>query len=155
MRIPSFIGLAVALFSLGSQPNSGVLSKYKKVEAYEIRPGVLAMPKYGANGQVCEVGVVRQSYSPELIRIGESFSNQEIDQIVDDLAPSVERGKKAEGFLADMVVVTGVVMTETTVYENITVHRYGAVTTPPGETSGLKASRYVTIAVQWTNRNCR
>ena len=61
-------------------------AKYKPVEAYEIRQGILMMPRYSADGQVCEIGLEKLHYSPEMIRVDSSLSREEIDQIFDELA---------------------------------------------------------------------
>ena len=51
--------LVVAVMLLLPTTNSGreKFAKYKPVEAYEIQPGILMMPRYSADGQVCEIGI--------------------------------------------------------------------------------------------------
>ena len=51
------IGLACAiafLFFLVKPQNDKFL-KYKAIETYEIRPGILMMPRYSAGGHLCEI----------------------------------------------------------------------------------------------------
>jgi hypothetical protein len=50
--------VVVAMFLLPTvNPAHEKFAKYKAVEAYEIRPGILMMPRYSADGQVCEIGL--------------------------------------------------------------------------------------------------
>jgi hypothetical protein len=64
------LGLTVVLVlnaALTAQPQQ--FEKYRKVEAYEVRPGLLVMPRYASDDEVCEIGLERLLYSPELIRL--------------------------------------------------------------------------------------
>lgn len=45
---------------------------------------------------MCEIGIERRHYSPELIKLDPSLSREEIDKTVDELAPSAVRGQKSE-----------------------------------------------------------
>jgi len=85
---------SLALVLLGAKPQSDLFSKYKAVEAYELKPGILMMPRYTADGEVCEIGLEKRQYSPELIRTSSRLSHAEIEQYVDELVPSDARGPK-------------------------------------------------------------
>ena len=152
-RLP-YLACAAALFMIGAKPQTEMFAKYKPVEAYEIRPGVLAMPRYTEDGRVCEVGVEKRSYSPDLIRVGESFSQKEIDQIVDVLAPADERGPKQKGLLGGMMVLSGQTYSNATVYENITVLSYGGISSTSDHKSSLTSTGDVAFTIQWTKRKC-
>jgi hypothetical protein len=79
---------------MAANPQHGKFAKYKSIEAYEVRPGVFAMPRYTSNGQVCEIGIERRRYSPETIFLNSNLSRDAIDSILDEFAPASERGKK-------------------------------------------------------------
>ena len=44
---------SAAFLLLGAQSHRDMFSKYKPVEAYEVGPTVMALPRYSADGQVC------------------------------------------------------------------------------------------------------
>jgi hypothetical protein len=48
------------------------------------------LPRYASDGRVCEIGLEKKHYSPDLIRHGD-LSRKEIDLIAEELAPSGER----------------------------------------------------------------
>jgi len=153
-RLPYLACVATVLL-IGAKPQTEMFSKYKPVEAYELRPGILAMPKYAEDGQICEVGVEKRSYSPELIRINESFSQKEIDQIVDDLVPVDERGPRLNGLLGGMMIMSGNTSSNATVYENVTITSYGGISSKSNPHAGLTSNGDVAFTVQWTKRKCQ
>ena len=128
-------------------------SKYKTVEAYEIRPGILAMPSYAEDGQVCEIGLEKRQYSPEIIRLNPSLSREEINQIADELAPANERGPKSKDFARDLMAVSGGGMTTISTYENVTIQIHSAVS-PTSKKHGIIADD-IAATIKWTNRKCR
>jgi hypothetical protein len=150
------VGLACAFISLFvlMGPQNERFAKYKPVEAYEIRPGVLMMPSYSGDGQVCEVGIQKRNYSPEIIRLDSSLSREEIDQIFEELAPANERGPKPTDRLqADLFVRAGPSLTEHIDFENVSIDI-------SSETVSGAKNRKVTIdniaaVVKWKNRKCQ
>jgi hypothetical protein len=148
-RLLGFVCIATILL-LGAKPQNEMFSKYKSVEAYEIRPGVLAMPRYTEDGQVCEVGVAKSSYSPEMIRIGGSFTRKEIDEIADELAPPEERGPKTPFFGTINVVTTQDIGTfvEHDDYENVSI-------LVGGDGSAKCNIGDVVFTIRWTKRKCQ
>jgi hypothetical protein len=100
MDMSKLIGLALAAVLLlpSANPVREQFAKYKAVEAYEIRPGVLMMPRYSSDGQVCEIGLEKLHYSPEIIRLDSSLSREEVDQVLEELVPANERGRVAHLF---------------------------------------------------------
>jgi len=158
-RLLGFVCLATILL-LGAKPQNEMFAKYKSVEAYEIRPGILAMPRYTEDGQVCEIGVERRSYSPEMIRIEESFSQKEIDQIVDELAPPEERGPRSKDFPRDMTMLEGQTYTTMAVFEDVTIRTSGAIKSEPTRWRHFRRYRFTTtynvaFTIQWTKRKCQ
>lgn len=71
---------------------SDQLSKYKTVEAYEVWPGFLAMPKYSSDGRVCKVAIQRDHYSNGVLDDDLTMPREVVIQIFDELAPPTERG---------------------------------------------------------------
>lgn len=118
--------IAMLLLPAESQQRNNY-SKYKSVEAYEIRPGILMMPRYAADGQVCEIGLERRHYSHEIINLESSMDRKDIDEIVDELAPASERGPKLKSFGKNWTYVSGVSTTETSDYENVSILIYSKV----------------------------
>jgi hypothetical protein len=153
-EVSKLIGLACTfkLLFVAMRPQSDKFPSYKAVEAYEIRPGILMMPRYAADGQVCEIGLEKRHYSPELIRLDSTLSRKEIDEIVDELAPSNERGPKEAGLLGDLTSIDGVSLTTSSMYENISIEIYSKLL--PGKKLQI-AQEDVAATVKWKNRKCR
>src|SRR5271154_3302293 len=63
------LAFAAVLLLAAANPEHDKFAKYKSVEAYEIRPGILMMPRYSSDGQVCQIGLEKLHYSPETIRL--------------------------------------------------------------------------------------
>lgn len=144
---------SLALVLLGAKPQSNMFSKYKAVEAYELKPGILIMPRYTGDGEVCEVGLEKRQYSPELIRVSSRLSDSEIEQYVDELVPSEERGPKTPMFgTVNVVSVAGSTQSGTMqtleTYENVTVYIYG-------DGSDKCNLGDVAVAIRWKNRKCQ
>jgi hypothetical protein len=147
------IGLAIAAMFLlpPANPNRERFTKYKAIEAYEIRPGILMMPSYSSDGQVCEIGIEKLHYSPVMIRLGSDLSQKEIDQIFEELVPATERGLKSKDF-DGLISQSGNGLITYIDYENVTIQIYGDAS--PGK-------HYVTTVVEvaatikWKNRKCQ
>lgn len=128
-------------------------AKYQKIEAYEIRPGILMMPRYTAEGEVCEIGLERLNYSPEVIRVASSLSREEIFQILDELVPAGERGKPSKDLTDNTINVGGQVMTTNLVFDNVLIRIYGA--TLPSRHKNETTVNEVVATVKWKQRTCR
>ena len=119
---------AVLLLHFEGRQNDQFL-KYKAVEAYEIRPGTLMMPRYSENGEVCEIGLERRHYSPEEIRLDSTLSREEVNQIAEELVPTNERGPKTKGVGGgDNMSMTGHGIITTSAYENVSIEIYSNIT---------------------------
>jgi hypothetical protein len=124
-------------------------SKIQTLEVYEIRPGILMMPRYTDDGDVCEVGIERIRYSPNLISRNTSLSREEIDQIVDELAPPGERGPKPKGLFGyDDILQMGNGYTTIETYENVSVEIYGDASHKCNQ--GILAA-----TIKWNKRKCK
>jgi hypothetical protein len=88
------IGLtcALALLVVPAKLRNGPFSKYKRVEAYEVRPGILMMPRYAADGQVCMAVLQKDHYVDGVKELDSTLPREAIMQIFDELALPAERG---------------------------------------------------------------
>jgi hypothetical protein len=141
------------LLMLNGNPDRNQFSKCKTVEAYEIRPGILMMPSYDANGQVCEIGLERRRYSPEVIRLDADIPDKDLGEIIDGLAPDAERGPRSEGLLAyDLIETDGGGMTTTRDYENVSIDIFSHVLN--NARRNMKVEPNVAVTIKWKNRKC-
>jgi hypothetical protein len=145
---------SAALLLLGAQSHRDVFSKYKPVEAYEVRPTVMAVPRYSTDGQVCEIGLQRMLYSPDRVNLDPDLSREEIDAIVDDLAPSDERGPKVR--LGETMELSGNTASLTAAYANIDVEMFSDASWNSSKHSVLVSVRNIRLAIiRWKNRKCQ
>jgi hypothetical protein len=149
------IGLALAavLLPTAANPAHEKFAKYKAIEAYEIRPGVLMMPRYSSDGQVCEIGLEKLHYSPETIRLDSSLSRKEIDQIFDELVPAGERGPRSKDFAGALITQGGGSLTTNIDFENVSIQIYGAAS--PADGKGGTTVDEVAATLKWKNRRCQ
>jgi hypothetical protein len=146
------LGLICALLLfLTPSPQKNTIAKYKAVEAYEVRPGILMFPRYSEDGQVCEIGLERRHYSPEKVTLYSTLSHEEIDAIVNELAPASERGPRSQNPLDDLMLVGGHGMTTFEKYENVTVEIESAVI---ANSKNKNTVDNVAAIIQWKHRKC-
>jgi hypothetical protein len=137
-----------------SNPGRERFAKYKAIEAYEIRPGILVMPRYSADGQVCEIGLEKLHYSPEMIRLDSSLSRNEIDQIFEELVPSGERGPKPTNLLAQgSTIISGRGTATDEEYQNVSIEIFGNFSPADGKDGATEDQ--VAATLKWKNRKCR
>ena len=146
-----FISLSITILFMLNAPIVAQerFAKYKKIEAYEVRPGILLMPRYTVDNEVCEIGLERLQYSPVLIRLNSDLSREEIFQILDEQVPENERGKP----LKDGIRGSGQNMITRIEYENVSIQIFGA-TLPTKHKNEIRVNEIVTT-VTWKNRKCR
>jgi hypothetical protein len=125
LRSVALLLAASALFA-ASVPHGIDFSKYKKVEAYEIRPEILMMTVYNAKGQLCEIGLQPRNYSPELIRLSSDMSRDKLMQVFDELVPLEARGPLLPDQSYNSILGSG--MAEYEEYENVSFQIYSALT---------------------------
>jgi hypothetical protein len=145
--------IVIAAFNIGLNAQQR-WPQYPKVEAYEVRPGVLMIPRYTASSEVCEFGLEALQYSPDLIRVNSELSGEQIFQLLDELIPGSDRGKPLKK--SDTQISQrgrSVVITTTSDYENVVIRVYAAQSAHEngvGERmDGLVAT------VKWKQRQCR
>jgi len=106
--------LGIAVVALG-QTSADVSAKYRQVTSYELRPDVVMTPKYAADGPVCEMAPERRQKTETGIFFAACFSEEEVRQLVDELAPEAERGRNLTRHLN--TTVDGVFITTEYTYE--------------------------------------
>ena len=127
-------------------------AKYKRVEAYEVRPGILMMPRYSADGQVCEIGLEKLHYSPETIRLDSALSRKEMDQIFDEIVPAEERGIRSKDFAGTLITRGGQSLTTNIDFQNVSIQIYGEASSAR---KGGATVDEVVATLKWKSRTCR
>ena len=128
------LGISILIVAiLGVSATHQALVRYPRVESYEIRPGVLAIPKYAENGEVCQVSIEKLHIQRDGVELGASTMSRELVlEMIDELAPPSERGKaitQLAGF--DYIdVINGTADVAAANYENVSVQIYGSTSTP-------------------------
>jgi len=151
------IGVAMVLF-VAAKPQNERFSKFKAIEAYEVRPGVLAMPKYSENGSLCEIDLERLKFSSGKIALDSSkLSRDEIKESVDDLVPVSERGRSLPDLSGTSLEGQSAVTFEE--FENISIKIYSALSIkpedfPPKPGMNIDATDRV-ATIQWKQRKCQ
>lgn len=136
--------LGMLLFPLGQSQNAR-FTKYSAVETYEVRPGILALPSYANDGQVCQIEIEKRHYSEGTVSLDPSLPHEELQMIVDELVPPVERGPRIVDFGTEyMSVQTGNAVTTFAQYKNISIDIY----------SKVSPALDVAAIIRWSNRRC-
>ena len=153
--MPKFVGLILTILIMlnAATTTQQRFAKYRKIEAYEVRPGILMMPRYTADDEVCEIGLERLHYSPTLIRLDSGLSRREIDQILDELVPADERGKPSTNPADTLITQGGDSLTTNIEFENVSIQIYGA--TSPSDHKREITVNEVIATVKWKQRMCR
>ena len=151
LRLISVV-LTVALLSPSFDYTHEDFAKYKAVEAYEVRPGILMMPRYSADGGVCEIGLDVRHYSPELVRLDSDLSQTVIDQILDEIVPDSERGARAKDLEGTLIMRRGNTVITNIDFEKVSpnLQRRQVAT----ERKEVVADNVAAI-IRWKNRECQ
>ena len=83
--------VAILISLLFKSPNDK-FSKYKSIEAYEVRPGILVLATRSADGQPCQVVIEKEHYSNGEANLDSTMPHELVMQIVDELVPDSEKG---------------------------------------------------------------
>ena len=127
--------------------------KYRKIEAYEVRPGILMLPTYTADNQICEIGLERLHYSPDLVRLDSGLSRKQVEQILDELVPEDERGSPSKEVGGSLITQSGKGLTTTMDFEHVSIQFYAAVLSSDHKRETVVDE--VVATVKWKNRACR
>jgi hypothetical protein len=131
------------------------LSRFKRVEAYEVRPGIVALPRYAADGQICEIALEKLHHSAGTIRLDPTLTSTEVDQIADQLVPSDERGPKPKGLLEQGIgSLAGKSMATSEEYQNISIRTYRPIVGTPAK-NRVSVGNIAAATIEWKHRTCR
>jgi hypothetical protein len=137
--------LAVVIF--GVPATQQFPASYPRVESYEIRPGVLAMPKYADDGELCQVSIEKLHIQQSGVELGvPTMSRETVLKIIDELAPPSERGKAISQLAGhDYIdVINGTADVAAANYQYLSVRIYGS-TSSPGD---------VAVVLDWKRKTC-
>jgi hypothetical protein len=133
------------LFVLGT-PESGRFAKYRAVEAYEIRPGILMMPKYSADGQVCKISIQRDHYVNGVVDVDSTLSREVLTKIFEELVPADQRGPlTTPKEFAGLSLYGGNTVATGTYYKYVSIQIIGP-TSPRNDVAAL---------ITWEGRTCQ
>ena len=129
-----------------AQTADDLAAKYNKLNAFEVRPGVLMTARFGRDGRLCQMVLQRDRYPSENqpdLRITASKSLGK--ELTDELAPMAERGALlkdgATGFVSGNIVQTRLN------YENLSIDQVGGF-------SNVCVPGTAVIVIRWKNRGC-
>lgn len=147
------IVVALACFFPSANAASRRFAKYKKIEAYEVRPDILMLPTYSRDGRVCEIGLEMLHYSPQSVMLSSSMSRKEIDQVFNELVSAKERGPRSKDFSRDVIVEDGGGRTRISVFKNVVLKIYSRVASTVG--GGEPTEPNLVATIEWIHRKCR
>ena len=140
------LACAIAFLLLPVNSQNKRFSRYKRVEAYEVRPGILMMPRYAADGQVCEVAIQKDHYFNGMIQYDSTLPRGVVIQIFDELAPPAERGPLTiNDELARLSLYAGNSVTSFLDYKNVSLD----VSRPASSPDDIVA------VIQWKDHSCQ
>jgi hypothetical protein len=129
-------------------------AQYRRIDAYEVRPDIVMMPRYTATNEICEIELERLSYALAHVRLNADLTRNEVIQTLDELVPLKERGKlltENEGVDINGQTPIGEATSE---YENVQIRIYSIPFLISGIKKGATMSPLV-ATVTWKNRKCR
>jgi hypothetical protein len=140
------LACAIAFLLLPVNSQNERFSKYQRVEAYEVRPGILMTPRYAADGQVCEVAIQKDHYFNGTIQYDSELPREVVIQIFDELAPPAERGPQTiNDELARLSLYAGASVTSFLDYKNVALD-VSRPASSPGD---------IVAVIQWKGRSCQ
>jgi hypothetical protein len=147
---------ALLLLPAAQAPQDSPLKKYPAVEAYKIRRTVLAMPRYTADGQVCEVDLQPMHFPDgDVVNVDYMLDKADVDPIFDELAPPAERGAPKPPLGMDGIIVfDGGTGGTTRSFENVTLYYDAHVYSNPKKKNSMNIT-FVAATIKWTHRTCR
>jgi hypothetical protein len=141
-------GLAclIAFLLLPANSQNERFSKYKRVEAYEVRPGILMMPTYAASGQVCRIVLQKEHYVDGVADLDSTLPREVVSQLFEELVPPTERGPLTTNKEFDRLsLYAGGSVTSFHDYENVSLD-ISRLASSPGD---------IVAVIQWKGRSCQ
>jgi len=111
------------------------------------------MPRYTADGEVCEIGLQRLFYSTNLTKGDPGLDRLEVEQILDELVPEDERGKPSKDTVSNLIIRSGQGVALIKDYEKVSIH-YISTIEPSKRKHEIKSDEIIAI-VKWKQRVCR
>src|SRR5258708_1251165 len=146
MLKPIGLVLAVLLPILVVKPESAKFHKYKAVETYEVRPGILMMPHYANDGHICQLELEKRHYSNETAFLDSKIPHEVMIQIIDELVPPNERGPQMMNFGTEyMSEYSGNRVTTIEEYKNVSIEIY----------SEASSAGDIVALIKWKNQKCQ
>ncbi len=147
-KLIRLVGAAMLLL-LSASSGREKFANYKAVEAYEIRPGILMMPRYSGDGQVCEVEIEKRHYSDGVVYLGSTIPHETILKIIDEIAPASERGPSIKNLGSEYLSMrSGPSVTTVAEYLNVSIEI-------DGQTTPVEFAGDVVAFIRWKNRKCQ
>ncbi len=143
LRLSIFLTTMLSL-QLYAQTSNELAAKYKKLAVYEVRPGIMMTASFGDNSQVCEMVLQKNRY-PSENRVDLITRQPKFSELVDELAPPVERGAVVREGLPG--IVSGNVFQTKRNYENVSIEEVGGFSNPCFLGTAV-------IIIRWKNRGC-
>jgi hypothetical protein len=112
------------------------------LEAFEVRRGVLVTAKYAGGGKVCEMVIEPRRKTRDGFDIGVTLTDEMVEQLIEELVPKTERGKRAESYGWSMHL--GQIIQTDYGYENVEIISVGS-----------RQEKHMTILIKWNNRPCK
>jgi len=132
---------------LGMHSAQELRSRYTRVESYEIRPGVLAMPKYAKDGTICQISIEKLHVQSDSVELGTpTMSHELVLEMIDELAPQSVRGNALTHFAGLDYVdeINGLTDVAVANYESISV-RIFRLRSDDGDIAAI---------LQWKRKQC-
>jgi hypothetical protein len=140
---------SICLFIFMAGPSSDRIRKYRAVEAFEVRPGIIATLAYTASHDLCEVSIERRHYSNDSVDMDATMPKDLILSLFDELVPKEERGGPSGRLPADTEVSEADLgmLTTRIPYENVTLLIFGKKDIP-------ERQKYVAAIISWNKLQC-
>jgi hypothetical protein len=146
MLKPVGVACTFALICFLVKPANDTFSRYKTVEAYEIRLGILMMPTYSHDGQICQAVLEKQHYLNGKIVLDSGMPHELVMQIVDELVPDSEKGPLLiDPEFARLWLYAGVSASWLGDYKNVSID-IARLQSAPGD---------IVAVIKWKNRPCQ
>lgn len=147
MRQIILLGAVGFITILAASDRSARFARYPAVESYTVRSGILMVPKYAGDGEVCEIGLEPLHFHDGMIEMGTTQFGKQLAELFDELAPIPERGRRTDE-LGDSVTSSGGLIEVQKSYENVEFATYNS----EDQSSG---TRDVVAVIKWTKRKCQ
>jgi hypothetical protein len=145
LRLLLVVYLALCpVVGVSAQTASELANKYAHHEVYEIQPGVQMMAKFAASGFVCEMQLEQARFGKDGVDMRDGIDKDRINDLLDQLVPPPERGKKDIKPPSGMVIGTGQVMESIERYANVEIHVLSTISKYPTSVA----------VINWRNRKC-